>query len=269
MRLMRRFQRGLVPVRSGRMLSIMGVMALAVSGLWPWAGAAMEGDGSSAGPSSTRSGFVDFVPATRRPPEPLSSATDGQTADEQTADGQTLPDGQTLADDVDAAMGQTARLRKRGDGAPASEPDGTAASGPDAAAPPSLHQQPPVEPHLAWAPQLEPPDPAEDPVADIPLSRLLFSEDSAALNAEAEAELEEIAAQMEANEHRRIEIAAYASRGDASASEARRLSLSRALAVRAYLMEKGIASARMYVRALGDTVPDTPIDRVDVKAVGR
>ncbi|MCH8925159.1 MAG: OmpA family protein [Proteobacteria bacterium] len=55
-----------------------------------------------------------------------------------------------------------------------------------------------------------------------------------------------------------------ASRSPGSASAARRLSLSRALAVRAYLIEQGVRSTRMDVRALGDKVPDGPADRVDV-----
>jgi outer membrane protein OmpA-like peptidoglycan-associated protein len=42
------------------------------------------------------------------------------------------------------------------------------------------------------------------------------------------------------------------------------LSLSRALAVRAFLIEQGVRSTRMDVRALGDKVPDGPVDRVDV-----
>ena len=50
-------------------------------------------------------------------------------------------------------------------------------------------------------------------------------------------------------------------------STPRRLSLSRALAARAVLITEGIASTRIYVRALGASgPPDGPPDRVDVSA---
>ncbi len=51
---------------------------------------------------------------------------------------------------------------------------------------------------------------------------------------------------------------------DGGPSKARRLSLSRALAVRAFLIDQGVRSTRMDVRALGDKVQDGPSDRVDI-----
>ena len=58
---------------------------------------------------------------------------------------------------------------------------------------------------------------------------------------------------------------AYAAGTDAEASQARRLALSRALVVRSYLIEQGIGSARMDVRALGKKIEgDGPADRVDL-----
>jgi hypothetical protein len=47
-------------------------------------------------------------------------------------------------------------------------------------------------------------------------------------------------------------------------STARRLSLGRALAARAVLINEGIPSTRIYPRALGATGGDTDRDRVDV-----
>ena len=44
----------------------------------------------------------------------------------------------------------------------------------------------------------------------------------------------------------------------------RRLSLSRALAVRTFLIDNGVRSTRIDVRALGDKAPDEPANRVDV-----
>jgi len=64
-------------------------------------------------------------------------------------------------------------------------------------------------------------------------------------------------------------ITAYAVGGD-DPSTPRRLSLSRALAVRSALMQAGIASVRIYVKALGASAPTMaggPPDRVDVAVV--
>jgi outer membrane protein OmpA-like peptidoglycan-associated protein len=49
-----------------------------------------------------------------------------------------------------------------------------------------------------------------------------------------------------------------------TASQARRLSLSRALSIRSYLIEQGLVSTRMDVRALGNRFESGPPDRVDV-----
>lgn len=69
---------------------------------------------------------------------------------------------------------------------------------------------------------------------------------------------------LKGNEQSRVQLLAYAATVDGNASKARRLSLSRALSVRAHLMSQGIASTRMDVRALGNLAKDGPADRVDV-----
>ena len=51
-------------------------------------------------------------------------------------------------------------------------------------------------------------------------------------------------------------------------SIARRVSLSRGLSVRAALMADGVASTRIYVRALGASSGDAPPDRVDLTVLG-
>ena len=66
-----------------------------------------------------------------------------------------------------------------------------------------------------------------------------------------------------------MRLVAYAEGDDSEASKARRLSLSRALAVRGYLIKQGIRSTRMDVRALGNKVEGGPGDRVDVVVVAR
>jgi len=62
----------------------------------------------------------------------------------------------------------------------------------------------------------------------------------------------------------RIQLKAYADAQNSSASAARRLSLSRALAVRSFLIESGINSTRIDVRALGSKTESGPADRVDL-----
>ncbi|MCU0985935.1 MAG: hypothetical protein MUC89_13500 [Acetobacteraceae bacterium] len=64
----------------------------------------------------------------------------------------------------------------------------------------------------------------------------------------------------------RITVNAYASGEADDPSRARRTSLSRALAVRAALMEGGVRSTRIDVRALGLAAGDGPADRVDILA---
>ena len=66
----------------------------------------------------------------------------------------------------------------------------------------------------------------------------------------------------------RVQVMAYASGSD-DAGKARRLSLSRALAVRSYLIEQGIGSTRIDVRALGDAAEGGPADRVDLMVLSR
>ncbi len=63
-------------------------------------------------------------------------------------------------------------------------------------------------------------------------------------------------------------VVAYAAGTPEDPSTARRLSLSRALAVRSALMADGIGSSRIYVRALGATGGDAAPDRVDLAVMG-
>jgi outer membrane protein OmpA-like peptidoglycan-associated protein len=63
-------------------------------------------------------------------------------------------------------------------------------------------------------------------------------------------------------------VVAYAAGTPEDPSNARRLSLSRALAVRSALIADGVSSARIYVRALGATGGADAPDRVDVTVLG-
>jgi outer membrane protein OmpA-like peptidoglycan-associated protein len=63
-------------------------------------------------------------------------------------------------------------------------------------------------------------------------------------------------------------VVAYAAGVADDPSVARRMSLSRGLAVRAALMADGVASTRIYIRALGAGDGDAPADRVDLTVLG-
>jgi outer membrane protein OmpA-like peptidoglycan-associated protein len=102
------------------------------------------------------------------------------------------------------------------------------------------------------------------PGSEEDLLRLTFAEGSADLNEEAKDSLRALAQTLLEDGNARVQLLAYASSADDSASRARRLSLSRALAVRAYLIDQGVRSTRMDVRALGSKAEDGPSDRVDI-----
>ena len=82
--------------------------------------------------------------------------------------------------------------------------------------------------------------------------------------------LDKVIAAMKSDDQIRIQLVAYASGLPDQSSLARRVSLSRALSVRTYLVEQGVKSVRIDVRAMGSR-PDLPgpQDRVDVVTIDR
>lgn len=76
--------------------------------------------------------------------------------------------------------------------------------------------------------------------------------------------LEAAARQLAEMTDTRLQVRAYATGEDGNAGSARRISLSRALAVRGWLMEHGIKPNRVDVRALGAQADRAPLDRVDL-----
>ena len=56
----------------------------------------------------------------------------------------------------------------------------------------------------------------------------------------------------------------FAGSAGSSPSEARRLSLSRALAIRSHLSSRGVSSLRAEIQALGDRSKGQPADRADL-----
>ncbi|MGH6967942.1 MAG: OmpA family protein [Stellaceae bacterium] len=96
-----------------------------------------------------------------------------------------------------------------------------------------------------------------------------FAPGAAELQGDAPSVLNTLAQTLKATPDERVALVAYAS-GDADqAIEARRVSLARAVAVRAYLIQHGVASTRIDVRALGNRVTDGgSADRVDLVTTG-
>ncbi len=112
---------------------------------------------------------------------------------------------------------------------------------------------------------------AAPPSAETPegVTRLLFAAEQTDLSNEAKNQLDKVAADLKANSDLRIQLLAYAGGEDLSVNRSRRLSLNRALKVRAYLLKQDIRSTRMDVRALGKVADDGAKNRVDIKQARR
>jgi outer membrane protein OmpA-like peptidoglycan-associated protein len=126
-------------------------------------------------------------------------------------------------------------------------------------------------------PALKPPppgsEPAPAPVMTSPLPmrpsdtgrviELAFRSGATELSDSVRAKLADLAAKAK-SEDRRMLIKAFASGAEASSSQVRRTSLMRALAVRTYLIDEGVRSTRIDVRALGAPLDGGREDRVDL-----
>jgi outer membrane protein OmpA-like peptidoglycan-associated protein len=101
------------------------------------------------------------------------------------------------------------------------------------------------------------------------LSTITFDKDSARLPDAARDTLAHLASRMTEDATLEVQLLAYAAGDEENASKARRLSLSRALAVRSFLIDQGVRSTRIEVRALGNKVPQGAPDRVDIVGTKR
>ena len=158
-----------------------------------------------------------------------------------------------------------------------------------AAAPPSLPPSPPPSPSRAAPPPPPPkttvappavipaPKPpsavASLPVASLPAGgglalRIEFSGASARVSRPAQERLERLVPAVIASDGR-LQLKAYAGKTPETASTSRRLSLDRALTVRRLLIEQGVKSTRIDVRALGVADDRGPAERVDVVYIAR
>lgn len=101
------------------------------------------------------------------------------------------------------------------------------------------------------------------------MGEISFAVGAADLPSTGKSVLDQAVTQLKHDDGARLQIVAYASGGDDAGSQARRLSLSRALAVRSYLIDQGVRSTRMDVRALGNRAAGGAADRVDIVVVHR
>lgn len=99
--------------------------------------------------------------------------------------------------------------------------------------------------------------------------KVIFDSEEAKLSEQSRGELKTMVQGILDKADLRVQLLAYAGGEALSSSKARRLSLSRALAVRSYLIENGLRSTRIDVRALGDKTTEEPVNRVDVNIVER
>ena len=98
------------------------------------------------------------------------------------------------------------------------------------------------------------------------MSRVRFLTGKSEITAQAQELLDELAAQL-LQSTVRVRLAAFSGRAGDLSSEARRLSLTRALAIRNYLSAKGVTPDRVDVLAFGGAA-DGVTDRVDVLVRG-
>jgi len=98
-----------------------------------------------------------------------------------------------------------------------------------------------------------------------PALSISFGAGGSELPYSARGDLDKIIDTLKQSSAARVQLLAYAAGTDEQASQVRRLSLDRALAVRKYLLDQGIASSRIDVKALGNKVEGgrSP-DRVDL-----
>lgn len=93
---------------------------------------------------------------------------------------------------------------------------------------------------------------------------LNFPGNSSDLTGESQKKLDAVIRQMADMIEGRLQVRGYATGEDGSQSSARRIALSRALAVRSYMMDKGIKPTRVDVKAAGNETDRQPLDRVDL-----
>jgi outer membrane protein OmpA-like peptidoglycan-associated protein len=108
-----------------------------------------------------------------------------------------------------------------------------------------------------------PPAPKPAEAKPEPLS-IVYGGTGSQIPVEAGPSIKELTQKLAGDPSLRVQLLSYASDPEKNVSRARRLSLERAVAVRKMLIDNGLDSTRIEVRALGDQNPGGAPDRVDV-----
>jgi outer membrane protein OmpA-like peptidoglycan-associated protein len=98
--------------------------------------------------------------------------------------------------------------------------------------------------------------------------RLTFAPGASDLSPESNTSIKQLTETAPPGDTTTFNVLAYAPGKPDDPSTARRVSLSRAMAVRSALVAAGVPSARIFVRALGEKYGDGPPDRVDLSVMG-
>lgn len=138
-----------------------------------------------------------------------------------------------------------------------------AAETPPPPAPPIVNKKTPAKQQAAL-----PPAKKADPQQDGRL-RVTFGADQTKLPAAAKQKLLALAESLKGETNSRLQLLAYAGGESLSSSLARRMSLSRALSIRSFLIAHGVRSTRIDVRALGNKTDEEPLNRVDLNVTKR
>jgi outer membrane protein OmpA-like peptidoglycan-associated protein len=107
------------------------------------------------------------------------------------------------------------------------------------------------------------PPPAKEPAATRPFGAIPFVSGAADLSPQAKNVLASAAERLASDDRLHVVLLAYATVGDPS--QARRLSLSRALAARSFLVEHGVVAQRIDLRPLGAPSDGSGGDRIDLR----
>lgn len=164
----------------------------------------------------------------------------------------------------------------------AAQPAAPPAATPASPSPPAATLPTATPPTIALAPVAPPPPTEQGPPPPPPISdnaattatstsgglRVTFGAGQADLSPSSAAAIKNLVAGAPPDPNTSFNVVAYAAGTPEDPSTARRLSLSRALAVRSALIADGISSTHIYVRALGAASGDEPLDRVDLAVLG-
>jgi outer membrane protein OmpA-like peptidoglycan-associated protein len=133
----------------------------------------------------------------------------------------------------------------------------------DDAAKPAAPVVLPATPSAALTP---PPPPATAPAANAtpPALTVPFAPADTSVSPDMKAQLDGLATRLKQDDSIRVSVVAHAAESGDQASVARRTSLARALAVRAYLIDQGVDNLRINVQAEGSRDAGTQPDRVDL-----